>query len=128
MAASMPCKAPGSRFSSFFNCTVRATPANFEPKMGRMRCDIYIFSPESFSIASETDATSTWRKPSSNAASSLGVGTENARVAESEAKIASATKSKERTVKVKARRPKPRARKNDDQDWLIQVLLQDWKL
>src|SRR6267154_2183757 len=42
--------------------------------MGRMRCVIYILRPATCSSASETEATSTWRKPSSSAASLSGDG------------------------------------------------------
>src|ERR1700690_1478758 len=73
MTASIPFNASGSLFSSFFNCTVRANPANFAGNRGRIRWERYIRWPEIFSSASETDATSTWRKPSRTEASFGGV-------------------------------------------------------
>src|SRR5436190_1575560 len=65
IASSMPCDAADpSLCSSFFTSTVTAGPANFVGDSGRMSCDIYPRWPYNCSIASETDATSTVRKPS----------------------------------------------------------------
>src|ERR1041384_7114152 len=58
MAVSMPVNASGSLFSSFFNFTVSANPANLDVKIGRMRCERYIFCPVIFSSASDTEVAS----------------------------------------------------------------------
>src|SRR5256885_5116782 len=67
----MPESALGSLLASFLSRTVTASPVNFVGNRGRMRWDMYILRPLICSSASETEATSTCRKPSSNAASSL---------------------------------------------------------
>src|SRR5580704_3764707 len=64
----MPLNALGSVLpSSFFSRTVRARPANFVVKTACIRWLIYMRLPVNCSSASETEATSTWRKSASKA-------------------------------------------------------------
>src|SRR5215471_12695955 len=71
MAASIPLRAAGSLFpSALFSSTVTAKPANLAGNSGCMRWLMYMRRPVVCSIASETEATSTWRKPSRRAPAS----------------------------------------------------------
>src|SRR5215813_15624403 len=74
IAAIIPANASGSLLpSSFFKRTVIAYPANFVGKIACILRDIYIFRPRICSTASETDATSTCRKPSRRASAFVAV-------------------------------------------------------
>src|SRR5215831_15548511 len=71
MAASIPLRAAGSLLpSALFSSTVTAKPANLAGNSGCMRWLMYMRRPVVCSIASETEATSTWRKPSRRAPAS----------------------------------------------------------
>src|SRR5215469_13527639 len=71
MAASIPLRAAGSLLpSALVSSTVTAKPANLAVNSGCMRWLMYMRRPVVCSIASETEATSTWRKPSRRAAAS----------------------------------------------------------